>query len=78
MDLKEYCAKNKIRLTTVAKHLKMVYNHLLMQVHGKRNFTWQTAKEISIFTGGQVTVDELMTFRMPTHCSKCKQPLPKV
>jgi DNA-binding transcriptional regulator YdaS (Cro superfamily) len=52
------------------------YPYFIQQVRGVKKFTVQMARMISEYTDGEVTIDDLIPYIRPTHCSKCKQLLP--
>ena len=61
MKLKEYLQREKIPVTHAAKHLDVHQNHLYFIVNGKRSPGYALAKAIQEYTGGEVTIEELMT-----------------
>lgn len=79
MNLKDYCKKEKITLKTLSKAMGYNYLYFASQVRGLRRFTFQTAKDISEYCNGEVTVEELLPMQHPIRCSdpRCNRVLDK-
>ena len=60
MKLRDWLNREKIPVTHAARHLEVHENHLYLILGGKRHPGYQLAKAIEQYTGGEVTVDELV------------------
>ena len=77
VNLKEWCKKQNVTVKSVCEALSQDYPYFIQQVRGEKRFTVQMARRISEYTGEEVTIDDLIPYIRPTHCTKCKQLLPK-
>lgn len=73
MKLKDYCVKEKITMTSIAKALGYSVRSFLNAAAGVERFSYARAKTISEYCNGEVTVDDLIPFIPEKRCSKCNQ-----
>lgn len=69
MNLKEWCEKQNVTVKSVCKGLSQDYAYFIQQVRGEKRFTVQMARMISDYTGGEVTLDDLLPYKKPIRCS---------
>ena len=77
MKLKEYCAKKKITMKSIAEALGYQYNHFANCIAGRTRLSLERARAVSSFCKGEVRIDDLIPFKKAVHCPTCKRILPR-
>jgi hypothetical protein len=72
LKLKEYCEKEGITMSSIAKSLNYSVIGFLHAVNGSQKMSYKRAKEVSEYCDGEVTVDDLIPYKKPERCSHCK------
>ena len=69
MNLREYCEKQNITMKSIADVEGFQYSHFMNCVAGRTRFSLARARAISERCNGEVTLDDLLPYKRPVHCS---------